>query len=412
MNRSQMDELIHNLDNLINKHKLIDKQIFLFGHCHATEVLIDCMLERGFKPVAILDNNVLKHGKDYRGIIIVKPEEIIRDDLKRCVVCIVARAYAAMVMQLRELGYTGEICKLLDYNSFAEYSLEDETIRRKRQRVENGIRILRTYSEKYRGKFKIFCPFSALGDVYLTMSYLPNFFRERRIEACVIFVIGTASAEVVKLFGEYDVVSLCQKDVDEMVQAVLYTNDTKSFIAHQDRPYVINLHKALYIKCIPLDVIYRCGVFGLSVETKPCIPTCLGTYPQLERIRKGKAVIFSPYAKSVTALDKKLWEQIVTYYKNKGFQCFTNVIGDEKALPYTEPISPRISEIQSLVEHAGVFVGIRSGLCDVIKYANCKKIALYPDYNYSDTKWKAIDMYSLDGWENIEVKEKFRWERA
>ena len=54
---------------------------------------------------------------------------------------------------------------------------------------------------------------------------------------------------------------------------------------------------------------------------------------------------------------------------------------------------------------------IRSGLCDVIREASCQKIALYPDYYYCDTKWKAIDMYRLESWENIVVEEGFQWKK-
>lgn len=50
------------------------------------------------------------------------------------------------------------------------------------------------------------------------------------------------------------------------------------------------------------------------------------------------------------------------YYSRKGFQCFTNTGGDETALEGTLAISPAISEVQSVVERAGYFVGIRSGL--------------------------------------------------
>lgn len=39
----------------------------------------------------------------------------------------------------------------------------------------------------------------------------------------------------------------------------------------------------------------------------------------------------------------------------------------------------------------------------------CRKIALYPDYNYSDTKWKAIDMYAIGDWENVVVGADFVW---
>lgn len=101
---------------------------------------------------------------------------------------------------------------------------------------------------------------------------------------------------------------------------------------------------------------------------------------------------------------------MVAYYADKGYQCFTNVAGEEKPLAGTVAISPGISEIESVVEHAGTFVGIRSGLCDVIRSANARKIALYPDYNYSDTRWKAIDIYALNGWENIVIKGEGVWE--
>jgi hypothetical protein len=233
--------------------------------------------------------------------------------------------------------------------------------------------------------------------------------KKRHIDRCVIAVVGNACGEVVKLFGNYAVEILSQKNMDEMIQAVLYNDDQNAFIAHQDRPYVVNLHKALYIKCIPLEKIYCCGVFGLPKDTRPYKPVNMKTFNGICHIKKGKAVIFAPYAKSVTALPDSLWSDIVNSYMARDYQCFTNVSGDEKPLKGTQPISPKLNEIQSLVEYAGTFIGIRSGLCDVLKYASCRKIALYPDYNYCDTKWKAIDIYSLEGWKNIEVKDDYIW---
>ena len=98
-------------------------------------------------------------------------------------------------------------------------------------------------------------------------------------------------------------------------------------------------------------------------------------------------------------------------YKSVGKECYTNVVGNEEPLEGTMAISPKINEIKSVVERAGIFVGIRSGMCDVLRNAKAEKIALFPDYNYCDTQWKAIDMYLMDGWENIVVKDGFQWER-
>lgn len=151
---------------------------------------------------------------------------------------------------------------------------------------------------------------------------------------CVVCVSWGPCAQVVRLFGERAAV-LPQSELDAAIQASIYKRDADSLIAHQDRPYVVNLHRALYVKMIPLESIYRCGVFGLPPDTKPTVPA----------------------------------------------------------------------------ERAGIFIGIRSGLCDILRTANCRKIALYPDYYYSDTRWKAIDMYSIDGFENIAVKDGFSWRR-
>jgi len=404
MDKQYYEEMLVTLEGLEKEGILEGKNIYLFGHCNATEELADLFLSKGYQPVAILDNNKNKHGIEYKNILIKAPYEILMDEQENTIVCIVARAYAAMVDQLRRLGYKGQVRKLVDYNSYSEYSLSRDTIERKKRRVENGITLLETLNQKYPSYFKIFCPFAALGDIYIMMSYLPHFLKKRNKRQCVICVVGNACAQVVQLFGDYNVEKFLQKDIDETIQAILYTNDSNTFIAHQDRPYVVNLHKALYVKCIPLEQIYCCGVFGLSISMKPYKPTQLRQYSDLSQIEEGKAVILSPYAKSVTTLPETLWKQIVESYLARGYQCFTNVVGNEQPLVGTIPVSPSISEIQSVVERAGTFIGIRSGLCDVLKYAKCKKIALYPDYNYSDTKWKAIDIYRLEGWENIVVK--------
>ena len=421
MEELRYKEMLDNVSELENNNNFPYVDIIVFGHCNASEELVDLLLERGFRIKSILDNNKEKQGKYYRGIPIVLPETILLEDENTVIVCIVTRFYEEMKLQLKTIGFQGEVRKLIDYNTFSEYSLSEETIRCKLQRVERGITVLNNLKTKHLNHFRIFCPFSALGDIFIMMSYLPHFLNLREIDKCVISVVGNACAQVVYLFMtsilvkgqianiEYQVEAYSQKDMDEMIQAALYTEDKQSFIAHQDRPYVVNLHKALYIKCIPLEQIYCCGVFGLPLGTKPYKPAHFKRYVNLDVIEESNAVILSPYAKSVTTLDESFWKSIVDDYLKRGFQCFTNVVGDEKVLAGTLPISPSILEIQSVVERAGHFVGIRSGLCDVIRYANCEKIALYPDYYYSDTKWKAIDMYALEGWKNIVVGEDFKW---
>lgn len=411
MDKIYEEELKVNLNQCVEHGEMANKRVYLFGHCEATLTLADQLLQCGIRPVAILDNNKIKHGIFYRGIFVQKPDTVLEEEADQAIVLIVTRFYESMNAQLRKLGFVGEVKKLVDYNTYAEYSLSDATVLKKQERLQGGEKTIAALRGKYPGYLLIFCPFQALGDIYFCMSYLPEFLKKRGTLACVLCVVGKGCGAIVSLFGSYAVEIFEQKELDAAVQACLYENENDTFIAHQDRPYVVDLNRALYLKKIPLEIIYSCGVFGLPVGTEPAQPKCWEEYPGNSEIEKGRAVIFSPYAKSVPPLPDGVWEQMVMDYRKKGYQVFTNVSGSEKPLAGTIPISPRISELKSAVERAGTFIGVRSGLCDVIRTADCRKIALYPDYQYCDTKWKAIDIYAIHGFENIVVKEGFEWKK-
>lgn len=300
MDKQHYEEMLENLEHFMKQNDLKHTQVYLFGHCNATEVLADELLKHEVSIQAILDNNASKHGTYYKTIPIVSPSKLMEKDTSHVVVFIVARAYASMVKQLRQFGFTGEVEKLVDYNSYAEYSLSPKTIHAKYKRMLRGATHLEQLKQEYKTHFFIFCPFSALGDVYYMMSYLPYFLADRRVKQAVVFTIGNACADVVRMFGGVGSKILTQKQMDETIQAVLYLKDTRSYISHQDRPYVIHLYKALYIKKISFEIIYRCGVFGLPIDTQPYKPSCLSIYKKLDAIPYKHAVILSPHAKSVT----------------------------------------------------------------------------------------------------------------
>lgn len=409
MEKYYYDEMLQNLTAYESRIKTSD--IYLFGHCEATLTLSDCLLSKGIVPIAILDNSAGKQGKEYKGIPVLSPESILKADGKKAMVLIVTRFYEAMNAQLRSIGFKGEIVKLADYNTFAEYSLSEETIYRKQQRLEQGKELLNGLKQKYEGAFLVFCPHNALGDICFAMSFLPAFLKSRGYKEYAVFTPSKACVDVAKIYGAKYAEAMEQKELEATIQAVIYTQDESCFIAHHDRPYIVNLHKALYKKLIPLETVYKCGVYGLPKETKPIEPMCFTEYDKLDQIPEGKTVILAPYAKSVAPIDERIWTDIVKDYGSRGYKVYTNVVGNEEPLPGTEGLSAKISEMKSILERAGTFIGIRSGLCDVVRTAKCKKIALYPDYNYCDTKWKAIDMYSIDGFENIAVCEGYKWKR-
>jgi hypothetical protein len=409
MEKQYYEEMIATLRSLDETGALLGCDIFVFGHCEASLMMIDELVNAGKKVVGILDNSKEKQGISYQGIPVLFPEKTIEYDPAHTIVLIATRFYEQMNEQLRRLGFTGRILKVVDYNSFSEYSLSEDTMARKLERVRQGEKILEELKGKFDGAYLVFCPFNAIGDVYFCMSYLPVFMRMREIDRAAVVVPSNSCSEVVRLFGIKDIAVLEQKSLDAAVQAAVYNSHENTFIAHQDRPYVVNLHKALGKKLIPLEDIYKIGIFGIKSDAEPVIPLGWEEYGTLDEIKEGQAAILSPYAKSVTALRPEVWKDIVDDLLGRDLQVFTNVFGDEKPLPGTLPISPTIRQMKSVVERAGIFIGIRSGLCDILRTAKCRKIALFPDYNYGDTKWKAIDMYALDGFENIVVGDDYKW---
>jgi hypothetical protein len=416
MEKKFYDEMVQMLTEISKQADLSTKSIFFFGHCSATLELIDLLENFGLKTTAILDNSDAKQGKVYKGAIVVYPRQIYEylegDFCDNSIVIITSRFYEAMLQQLKELGYKGSVRKFIDFNTFADYSLADDTIARMKLREKHGEDLIAALSKKYPGYFKTFCSFNALGDIYFMISYWDEFARKRSIEQTVFCVSSSILADVIHMFGAYQVEVYEQKELDAMIQASLYVRDKNTFIAHQDRPYVVNLSKALYVKKISLGQIYCCGVYGLPKDTIAAKPnTNTYIYKDIEFIPAGKSVLFSPYAKSVISIESKIWKDAVSYYSDKGYKCYTNVVGNETPIEGTEAISPSIMELRSVVERAGTFIGIRSGLCDVLREAKAKKIALYPDYYYCDTKWKAIEMYWIDQFEyNLLATEEIKWE--
>ena len=170
MDQAHYKEMKENLDRLFADGVFIEKEIYIFGHCNASEELAKLIVEKGYHATAILDNNPSKQGGEYKGIPIISPQEILQRDMERMAVCIVSRAYESMAQQLKKMGYSGRLEKLVDYNTFAEYSLSPETIVRKRERVMRGIQLLGKVRDTHKGRFLVICPFSALGDVYYAMA--------------------------------------------------------------------------------------------------------------------------------------------------------------------------------------------------------------------------------------------------
>jgi hypothetical protein len=377
-----------------------NRAIILFGHCNATEEMTDELLAHGITPAVILDNSTAKQGLLYKEISIVPTETIEKYTAENSVVLIATRFYADMAPQLRGLGYNGEIIQVVEYNTFAEYSLSDETVKRKTERMERGKATLEQIREQYPLEHLIICPNNALGDVYWAMAFLPEYLKKHSISEIAVIVIGNACRQVAEMFDVDKSVTLeNSKKMDELVQATIYTRESNCIIAQHDRPYTDNIIKWLDKRFLSFIDYYKCAVYGLPNDTEPLPPYKFEPFENRQKIPKGKSVILSPYAKSVVEFPSEYWEEIAAEYSVKGFSVYTNVVDDEQPISETQPLNVPIAQMFRASEYAGTFIGIRSGLCDVLHTADCRKIVVFPDCYYSTTPHKVADFFALPGWE-------------
>lgn len=409
MEKYLYDEMAANFMSIKKSYLSYDTKIYVFGHCNTTEKLIDLILKNGFSVIAVLDNNKNKYGISYREVPVVEPEYVLKENGAETIVLIAVNFYAAMRSQLEKIGFKGKILSLVNYNSYSEFSLTEDTIKRKKERCISGIELLNSIRNRYPNYFLVFCPHSSLGDIYLCLAYLSPFLKRKCINKCVICVPTQNGKLIAEIFGYKSVCVLEKHELEVSIQAAVYLQNQSTFISHTDKPYFVKLIGALHVKLITFDILYCCGVYGLSRDTKPCEPVNWKLFSDLDKMPKGKSVILSPYAASVPLLSEHFWQKLINTCKKKGYYIFTNVSEGEIPLNGTIAISPKINEMKSVVEHAGLFIGLRSGLCDIIRCAECRKIALFPDYYFSNTKWKSIDVFSIDGFENLEVKDDIDW---
>lgn len=396
-------QLTQRWKDLLDAGNLEGRRIYLFGHCDATERLLSLMQEQGYTAVAILDNNRAKQGMMVQGVRIQPPKDILGES-QPSIVLIAARAFAAMQRQLRTLGYRDPIVPMVFFDDYTEYSLSLSTRERRREQTLHGERLRAAHAEAYPQHLRIYCPYPALGDVCHAMEYLPYVLDGRPY---VVFTVGEACRQTANLYGA-EAVALTQEEMDNETLAVLRARDAGAMICHHERPYPVALMRIHEEKCMTLDEIYRCGIYGLPQDTAPRhIQVCrLTDSPLLREIPQGNAVILAPSAKSVSHIPAAFWERFIAACQAQGRQVYTNVVGDEVPLAGTRRLEAPLAAMQRMVERAGMFVSLRSGLCDVLRFADCRKVALYPQQYYSTTPYTVEAVNHIEGWENLIVTDE------
>jgi hypothetical protein len=378
-----------------------DFALYAFGHTAATEQLRRRLGRDGIRLAAVLDNNPMKQGSSLGNVPIVAPEALTEHS-GPSLVLIASRFYDEMRRQLLDLGYAEEqILRVGDFSITTDTAAGGDP--------DRGAQLLKRLRLDHPGRHLVLCPFGAFGDVYWALAYLPAFAAARQLPPPVPVVVGEPCRQVARLFGYEDVDSLTQAEMDDLVAAVVRTEASDATIAHHDRPYGRAAPvRVLDERLVAFTDIYRDLVYGLPDGAEPQTPRREGLRqadrrPLPDRLAQGRTVLLAPYAKSVLPVASSFWEDTAELYASQGYAVATVVHGAEDAVPGTVALEVEIADLLDVVEHAGTFIALRSGLCDVVHAARARKVHVSPDAYYSTTRYKVADFFALPGWESVVV---------
>lgn len=238
-----------------------------------------------------------------------------------------------------------------------------------------------------------FMDYDGSGDTYLTCGYLQS---KGQLDSNTAFAAsGNLSLKIAKLFpfGRYTNVApkaaltvrmmerfLCQRLI---LLPLLYESDYLEYSGIFRR--MAGFRGLNFMSMLKIGLEANCGLpYDEMPWKQPRFP-----YEQAEldkvfekyNLVPGKTVVLAPYAgkHDMWGIPMAFYAMLAERLRAAGYTVCTN-LGDvkkEPPVPGTVPLLVPHRLMRPFCEAAGGFTGFRSGLCDMISAAHCKKVVLY-----------------------------------
>ena len=95
-------------------------------------------------------------------------------------------------------------------------------------------------------------------------------------------------------------------------------------------------------------------------------------------IVRGKTVVLAPESASCSSLGWDKWSALIDLFRANGLSVVINASNPSLVVDGVKTVLIPYHLLLGVLNEAGYFLGIRSGLCDIIAGSFCKKIVLYP----------------------------------
>jgi hypothetical protein len=397
------DQIEKRVDRLARKGAFDDKKIVLFGASVTDGRCKRWLEDRGFAVDAIIDNSREKTGREYLGVTVRTPEEVLTPFDEDRVILITSPTYwSEMTHQVAQLGYSKQ-SQIFSVGAGAKKATWPVFALRL-MKVARGAIALRKLARGADGKRTVFLtPVPPAGDVYVECLFIREYVRRNNVQRFVIAVPNTACRRMAELFGFDDVVVLDENVLWKIVDYARIARRGPEDLVVMHYPSLNgSVAQMQGYKGLNFEKMFRYASFDLDDDVPHDLPSA-GSDPDAARaalvsngLRPGRTVILAPYARSlVHGHDEQFWNSLAADLMSRGYDVCTSGFGPaEPAVAGTALLQFPFSEAVQFVESAGFFVGLRSGLCDVISRATAVKVILYERGPWFKTS--LFDMFSLN----------------
>lgn len=387
-----MSEFLEALEKIVKEKKIRkENRIIFFGANKSSIEMNQYLRKAGFIPEGFVDNSEKKQGSIVEGMPVKSPAEALSSYDPNARILIASEYHKQMCDQLMTFGYRKDEEVFVVHKMYSFYDLSEKAMRNYLLLGDQGKTVYERMIDcdlagEQKDPFIFMCPYQGTGDAYLIGALLQSYIDKHYIRNYVITVVSKVCERILRMFGFTKVKTISKEESDGLVTFLRMMKGEISYLILNDNYQTRVMHRRLRgYKGIDFRHMFQYAVFGLTNEEKINFPQYHISEEQIRDIMKkhgmveGKTVLLSPYANTISNLPDEIWEMIAVKYQQQGYVVFTNSSGKhEPTVKGTKSLFLPYSQMVPILEKAGTFIGMRSGLCDIIASAKCKKIILYP----------------------------------
>ncbi len=284
-----------------------------------------------------------------------------------------------------------------------------------RDNVLAGFEVYSDLIEEYGDDVTILgCAFYGTGDYYISGLFLPEWLKKNIISNYIFLTPGGSEKKAAELFpsmyGHLQNIQLLNYTKLRIFRTFVGVNRQNFVYLHhafrfpQNPALNITDNQLMGLHGLNMVDFYLTYGFELPEDTQHSTPVFdsegieelfLGNQLQI-----GRTVLLAPNSTGLSrcGIPEKFWKKLTTALQDRGYTVCTNCSENERPIEGTLPIFIPYKKIVPFLNTGGGYIGIRSGLCDIISASSCKKVVLH---TYKSKWWPDGKSVEYTGLKNM-----------